>query len=86
MQVCVCVCECFTLIKLFLNVVLVRLVPADAIQAFCRQTCKHKQETTSVTALTSFAQPEFKKCYARNVSQSAEWKSSANRSSVIGFI
>lgn len=32
-----------TLIKQFLNVVLVRLVPADAVKTFCGQTCKHKQ-------------------------------------------
>lgn len=32
----------FTLIELFLDVVLVRLVPTDTVQPFCRQTCKHK--------------------------------------------
>lgn len=31
-----------TLIKLLLDVVLVRLVATDAVQTFCRQTCEHK--------------------------------------------
>lgn len=33
---------CLTLVELFLDVVLVRLVPADSVQTFCRQTCEHK--------------------------------------------
>lgn len=37
--------ESFTLIKLFLNVVLVCFVPADAIQPLSGQTCKHKHIT-----------------------------------------
>lgn len=36
-----------TLIKQLLDVVLVRLVPADAVQTFCGQTCGHKQQEVS---------------------------------------
>lgn len=38
-----------TLIKLFLDVVLVRLVPTDAVQTFCGQTCKHKAPWVNLT-------------------------------------
>lgn len=38
-----------TLIKLFLDVVLVRLVPTDAVQTFGGQTCKHKASSVILT-------------------------------------
>lgn len=40
------VCECVTLIKLFLDVVLVRLVATDPVQTLRRQTCKTERHTT----------------------------------------
>lgn len=70
---CRCVCVCLTLIKLFLDVVLVRLVPADAIQAFCRQTCEHKQAS---------AQKQLRLELTQKLLNS---KSRADRSCVIGF-
>lgn len=69
----VCVCVCVTLIKLFLDVVLVRLVPADAIQAFCRQTCEHKQASAQKRLRLEFTQKLLNS------------KSRADRSCVIGF-
>lgn len=39
-----------TLVKQLLDVILVRLVPADAVKTFCGQTCRHKQVQLSADA------------------------------------
>lgn len=46
--------ESFTLIELFLQVVLVRLVAADPVQTLRRQTCEHRQEVCSGADLRDF--------------------------------